>query len=128
LCPTAAAKSQANFPYGPEPVISSNGDTTDTAVVWMINGHGWPNDNQPVIPQPAVLYAFDAEHVNQPSILPLLWNSSQCPARDHAGNATKFAVPTVANGRVFMGTMDPSDTTKTRGQLDVYGQVSKPCN
>ena len=128
LCPTAAAKSQANFPYVPEPVISSNGDTTDTAVVWVINGHGWPNDNQPVIPQPAVLYAFDAEHVNQPSILPLLWNSSQCPARDRAGNATKFAVPTVANGRVFMGTMDPADATNTRGQLDVYGEISKPCN
>lgn len=128
VCQTAAASSEANFAYGPVPVISSNGNTTDTAVVWVINGHGWPSENQAVIPTPAVLYAFDAEHVDQPSVLPLLWNSSQCPTRDRAGNATKFAVPTVANGRVFMGAMDPSDATNTRGRLDVYGAISKSCN
>lgn len=128
VCQTAAASSEANFIYGPVPVISSNGNTTDTAVVWVINGHGWPNENQAPNPKPAVLYAFDAEHVDQPDIIPQLWNSSQCPTRDRAGNATKFAVPTVANGRVFMGTMDPADSTNTRGQLDVYGPTSSPCN
>jgi hypothetical protein len=75
-----------------------------------------------------VLYAFDAEHVSLPHTIPELWDNSQCPTRDKAGNATKFAVPTIANGFVYLGTMDPTDTTYTRGQLDVFGLTSAACN
>jgi len=128
ICTTPSASSSIRFPFGPVPVISSNNDITGTAIVWTIKGNGWPFQDHNLQPAPAVLYAFDAEHVMAPNILPELWNSVQCPTRDGAGNATKFAVPTVANGRVFMGTMDPTDLTNTRGQLDVYGANSNPCN
>ncbi len=128
VCQTATASSAASFTYGPSPVISSDGDKTGTGIVWVINAHGWPSYSNPDgPPKPGVLYALDAEHVQAPATIPMLWNSSQCPGRDGAGNATKFAAPTVANGRVFIGSMDPTDATNTRGELDVYGPNSNPC-
>jgi len=127
ICETPSGSSSIKFGYGPVPVISSHDNTTGTAIVWAINGNGWPGPKPTLLPAPAVLYAFDAEHITAHT-LPELWDSTQCPARDGAGNATKFAVPTVANGRVFMGTMDPTDPTNTRGELDVYGVTSNPCN
>jgi hypothetical protein len=91
------------FP-GATPSISSNGTVTGSAILWAIDSsqYGSPGPG----PGPAVLHAFDATNVASE-----LWNSSQV-STDKAGNAVKFAVPTVINGKVYVGTST---------EVDVYG-------
>ncbi len=75
----------------PTPSISAMG--TANAIVWAIRAEGYqPSD-------PAILHAYDA------STLKELYNSTQGGAlsRDLPGAAVKFSVPTVADGRVFVG-------------------------
>jgi hypothetical protein len=93
------------FPFpGATPSISSNGTVVGTAILWAIDSsqYGSPGPG----PGPAVLHAFDATNVAKE-----LWNSSQV-STDKAGNAVKFAVPTVINGKVYVGTST---------EVDVYG-------
>jgi outer membrane protein assembly factor BamB len=66
-----------------------------------------------------VLYAYDAANLHE------LWNSS-LSAADAAGNAVKFAVPTIANGKVYVETRGNNTgrrygSSSVSGELDVYG-------
>jgi hypothetical protein len=124
ICTGTAVKSTVTFQYGTNISISASGTTTGTAVLWAAKSSGWPSTN---ILQPATLYAFDAEHTVSKAI-PELWDSTKCPTRDQTGNAIKFVLPTIANGAVYLGTMDRTDPTNTRGELDVFGLTSAACN
>ena len=93
------------FP-GATPSISSNGTAAGTAILWAIDSsqYGSPGPG----PGPAVLYAYDATNISNE-----LWNSTQAADhRDQPGNAVKFSVPTIANGKVYIG---------TSGQVQAYG-------
>ena len=85
--------------------ISANGTQAGTGIAWGIDAtkYGSPGPG----PGPAVLYAFDASNLKS-----MLYSSAQNAARDAAGNAVKFTVPTVANGKVYVGTST---------EVDVYG-------
>ena len=83
---------------GATPVISSNGSSN--GIVWALD------TSKSMVSGPAVLHALDAETAVE------LYNSTQNTTRDQAGDAVRFALPTVANGKVYIGTVT---------ELDVYG-------
>lgn len=117
LSGTAAAPSGGfGFP-GSTPSISASGNRN--GVLWALDDSQYCTNASPGC-GPAVLHAYNASNVMQE-----LWNSSQSSA-DHAGYAVKFAVPTVANGKVYVGTRGnnrggPYGSTSASGELDVYG-------
>ena len=87
LVSTPSSASAATFPYpGTTPSISSNG--TSNGIVWTVY-HA----------SSSVLYAYNADDLSDE-----LYDSGQNPARDKLGTAAHFGTPTVANGRVYVGT------------------------
>lgn len=71
---------------GTTPSISANGSAN--GIVWAVqNG------------SPGVLYAFDASNLNE------LYDSTQAAnSRDNLGASVTFPTPTIANGKVYVGT------------------------
>ncbi len=102
----ASSQSVASFQFpGPTPSLSAQG--ASGGVLWAIDSsrYGVPSAFGT---GPAILHAYDAANLSSE-----LWNSSLAANnRDAAGNAVKFTVPTVANGKVYIG---------TRTEIDVYG-------
>jgi hypothetical protein len=86
---------------GATPVVSSNG--AQSGIVWAASSKNW---NEPPR-RAAVLYAFDANDVRHQ-----LYSSEQNSGRDRPGTALRFAMPSVVNGKVYLG---------SKGQVDVYG-------
>ena len=84
---TASSKSGNAFGYpGTTPAISAN--NTSNAIVWAAENAGT-----------AVLHGYDANNLATE-----LYNSNQAGSRDHFGAGNKFITPTIANGKVYVGT------------------------
>ena len=79
--------------FGAAPMISAQ--STSNAVVWTI-AYG-PDQGSPTTS--AILRAYDATN-----LATKLYDSSQQGTRDATDRAVKFTVPTVANGKVYVGT------------------------
>jgi hypothetical protein len=112
--PTSATSKIFGYP-GPTVPVSANG--TSNGIAWALENLLFCTDESTGC-GPAILHAYDATNLATE-----FWNSSQNPA-DTAGNAVKFTVPTVVNGKVYIGTRG-NDTgsggTSVPGELDVYG-------
>jgi hypothetical protein len=78
------------FPGG-SPAVSASG--TSNGIVWLIRASGFSKGAS------AVLFAYDASDVSR-----MLYRSDAQGNRDLLGLAQKFAVPTIADGKVFVGT------------------------
>ena len=87
--PTSRGSTAFGFP-GATPSVSANG--TNNALVWAIQSDAYASSG------PAVLHAYNATNVALE-----LYTSSSSGTRDVPGGAVKFAVPTVANGKVYVG-------------------------
>lgn len=85
--------------------LSANGSLAGTGILWAtLSNAGDPNHTS----RPGILRAYDAGNVTRE-----LWNSQQNATRDALGNFSKFSPPTVANGKVYVGTLSK--------KLVVYG-------
>ena len=103
LAPAPVAQTSTYFGYpGTTPSISANG---------ISNGIVWAVEYQ----SPAVLHAYDASNA-----LSELYNSGQAPnGRDQFGDGNRFVVPTVVNGKVYVG---------TASGVGVFGLLPPACN
>ncbi len=84
---SAVSTTVTMFEYpGTTPSISANG--ASNAIVWAAE-----NSN------PAILHAYPANNLTSE-----LYNSNQAGTRDQFGTGNKFITPTIANGKVYVGT------------------------
>jgi hypothetical protein len=104
FCSAPSFCSTDTFPlFGASPVVSWDGNNTASGIVWALDTSGYLASP----PQPAILNAYKAIDLSS------LYASPVSPADPlAAGAAVKFAVPTVANGKVYVG---------TQNELSVFG-------
>jgi hypothetical protein len=104
--PAPTSHSSALFPErGATASVSSHGNSH--GIVWAVDTSQYGPPSL-LGTGPSVLHAYDATNLSRE-----LWNSAQAAAnRDQAGNAVKFTVPTIANGKVYIG---------SAAEITVYG-------
>src|SRR6202795_3002653 len=105
----ASSSENGGYP-GPTPSISSNGNSN--GIVWDVLSSAYTSGGA------AVLLAHNATDVSN-----TLYSSNQNSSRDNPGGAIKFAVPTVTNGKVYVGT---SNFLSVYGLLGAAPQASAP--
>lgn len=110
-CPSPAAPSSQSSEtfntFGASPVISSNGSSS--GIAWALDTTGYATSGA------AVLRAYDATN------LTTRLYESPSSGSGAAGLAVKFAVPTVANGKVYVGTGGTPGGAQPQGELSVFG-------
>lgn len=92
---------------GSIPVVSSNGTTAGSAVVWFVQKPATSSDSDPGTP--VTLWAYAASDLTQPLV------SIEAGTWTHAVNSNANLVPTVANGKVYVA---------SNKQLQIFGLLS----
>lgn len=126
LSPSTAQLSLTSKTNGfgyPSGTLSVSAQGAQSGIVWALDDTTFCTAEAPPAPKtcgPAVLHAFDATDLTKE-----LYDSSAVAA-DAAGYPVKFTLPTVANGKVYVGTRGnnqggPDSSSSIPGELDVYG-------
>lgn len=102
LSTTPASKSPFTLAAGGTPSISANGSAN--GIVWVVDATSTTGTT-------AVLHAYKASNVSE-----LLYNSQQNATRHTLGRGIRSSVPTVANGKVNVGSKSGSTDS-----LYIYG-------
>ena len=89
--PSSVSAQSSRFSGG-TPTVSADG--TQNGIVWTLETRAWNRGGSP-----AILNAYDARN-----LVHQLYSSDENPRRDTPGTALRFTIPTVANGRVYVGT------------------------
>lgn len=89
--PSSQSSNRSRFSGG-TPTVSANG--TQDGIVWTLETRAWNRGGNA-----AILNAYDARNLAHQ-----LYSSAENPQRDTPGTALRFTIPTVANGRVYVGT------------------------
>ncbi len=93
LASSPSSITSAIFAYpGTTPSISANGSTN--AIVWAVENLGANGGGGT-----GVLHAYDASNLANE-----LYNSNQAPSGRDTFHDNKFITPTIANGKVYVGT------------------------
>ena len=100
--PTSTSSESVGPQFSPTPSVSANGTTN--GIVWSLKTDNYASQGR------EILYAHDASNVAN-----LLYSSESNVTRDNPGNSVKFIVPTVINGKVYVG---------SESQLSVFGLLS----
>jgi hypothetical protein len=98
---TAPSSKSAIYSDFPGASFSISSDGTQNGIAWAVRSDQFSTDG------PAVLYAWNANDLTK-----TIYESDTDSARDGAGIATKFSIPVVTNGKVYV---------VTDGEVDVYG-------
>jgi hypothetical protein len=108
--PTSQTAEVLGYP-APTPSISANGNTN--GIVWLLESSHTGASG-------AVLEAYDASNLQS-----LLYSSQTNASRDGLNAGVNFALPTVANGKVYAASTFTNYTNKAvYGQLNVFGLLA----
>jgi hypothetical protein len=128
------------FPFGVTPSVSAASASEADAIVWVTwaDGSVVPTEGFGLVPaaQPGRLYGF---HAAGSSPMSKLYSSEDCSIGgtkvDRINPATKYSVPTVADGHVYLGTQGDlvpsttcsglSSTCFSTGTFYVFGPISR---
>jgi hypothetical protein len=118
---TTKISASPTFSTGATPTISASSSTALDALVWAIGGQAQGQNPLPVTP--GVLYAFDADNLQQ------LYSSNTCVMRDTIAPTTKYSVPVVANGYAYIGTQAlQNGVNNGQGTFYIFGPNSGTCH